>query len=389
MKFLFIGNLLDYDKKRIVSGRSIPQNQSLNFQMNFIDGLIDNVGANNVEVVALPLFGSFLISKSSFYYNYSKYKYRNSFFYIPFFLNIPIIKWLFWVSFIIRKIKITQQGSYGEALNLILYSSENGFLFYPLIFQRKKNFTISIIITDLPYKLNCKLNKKDFHGLYFGIQKKLFSTFNKYILITEQINELIEKPIKDYVVIDGFILNKKQNSLDNDRPINTIIYAGTLDPKYGINDIITLSNMFDKGKIDFLIFGHTESKELLTMFNNSSTIKFMGFKNILELHEYYCLADGFIIPRPSNIDNNSYSNPSKIYEYLSFDKPVIINDLPSLPSDLRQVLIINDNKDDTVLGFFNILQDLIEGNSNQLDSRFEIYRLRNPKMQLRKYLDIL
>lgn len=389
MKYIFIGNLVDYNSKK-VEKRSFPQNQAKGFQLNFIDGLIDNVGSSNVKIIALPLFGSFLFSKSDFFYSKKGLEYRDTKFVTPTFINLPVVKNLFWLVFIIQNFKMLSQKSKTEEINVILYSSENGFLAYPLFLKKFTNLKLTIIITDLPDYLNDTLTESKSANIRLNLYKKLLNKFHKFILITDQINELLEERNFDYTVIDGFyvpqaviVRSKKQHQN------KIIVYAGTLDIKYGINELLKVAEMTTDIKVEFWVFGFTDSKDLIHRMEGIKNIKFHGFRQQSELYEHYLSADAFIIPRPIGLNNNRYSNPSKLYEYLSFDKPIIINNLPSLQPDLKKILLINSNVDDPVMGFIDLIIAFHESGFKKHQNHNNILKKRMPYQQVQNYLKSL
>jgi glycosyltransferase involved in cell wall biosynthesis len=244
-----------------------------------------------------------------------------------------------------------------------------------------------MIITDLPRIVNIKMKYSNKRGLRFNLYQRLYSNFNKYVYITQEINKFTSQSQKDYVVIDGFINTPSNKPLSIDIGKKTILYAGTLDLIYGISNIIEVAKLLHDENIEFLIFGYTKAEELISEMNNLSNLKFHGFSELTELKSYYENTDAFIIPRPLDLANNNYSNPSKLYEYLSYNKPIIINDLPSIPEDIKSILLINKNKEKPVIGFYEIIKNLLAGNVNQKDSSDVIYK-RTPSNQIKRYLDL-
>jgi hypothetical protein len=386
MKYLFVGNLVDYDNAKL-GGRSIPQNQALNFQLNFIDGLLANTKSEDVEIIALPLFGSFLFTKSKLIYKRSYDYYKKTRVHRPSFVNLPIIKLFFWLIFVLKIVRKTFRSNKDETLNVIFYSFENGFILYPLLLRYNENLALSMIITDLPRIINSKMKYSNQRGLRFNLYQRLYDNFNKYVYITQEINKFTSQSQNDYVVIDGFINtpNIKPHSIDSGT--KTILYAGTLDLTYGISTIIDVAKLLHDENVEFLIFGYTKSKELISEMNNLPNVKFHGFYELAELKSYYENTDAFIIPRPLDLENNSYSNPSKLYEYLTYNKPIIINNLPSIPADLKSILLINKNNEDPVIGFYEIIKDLLEGKIKQKEA-YDIINKRKPSNQIQRYLDL-
>jgi glycosyltransferase involved in cell wall biosynthesis len=247
-----------------------------------------------------------------------------------------------------------------------------------------------MIITDLPYYVNSKLKESSNSDFIFAAYQKLFIMFNKYVLITEEINTFLSKSREEYIVIDGFITLQDNKRLSaKNRNTKTVIYAGTLDLDYGVRDLIELARMSYELNIEFLVFGYTNSDKLKLELSENPNLKYHGFLEKSELIRYYENADAFIIPRPLGLDNNQYSNPSKLYEYLSYNKPVIVNDLPSIPSDLKDILLVNKNRVHPVLGFYQIINDLLSNNLFSKQEHIDILKKRQASYQLKRYVELL
>jgi hypothetical protein len=388
MKYIFVGNIIDYDSNNI-GGRSIPQNQALNYQKNFILGLIANLNPKDVNIVGLPLFGSFMVSESSLYYKQTEDYFEDVKMFRPFFINLPILKWFYWFVFIRRLINRIIKLNPNETLNVIFYSFENGFLFYPLLLRKINEIILSIIITDIPDYINSRIERPLKQGLIYNSYRSLFCRFDKYVYITQEINDFLNKPSSDYVVIDGYIdsIIKSRNLSTRSRK-KSIVYAGTLDRKYGIDIIIELSKLLVNERVEFLIFGYTKSEYLLAEFDKLPNLTFYGYLELTILKKYYENADAFIIPRPLGLVNNKYSNPSKLYEYLSYCKSVFLNDLPSIPSNLKSILKINKNKEFPVKGFYEIILDFLHGASNMPTNNVSLDDWM-PSNQVKRYIKIL
>lgn len=388
MRYLFIGNMDELSKEYRLNKRSIPQNQMTRFQMSFLDGLIDNVGNHNVEAVSLPLFGSFLISNSKFLSKKKNLNHRGINLSSPFFINLPLLKNVFWSYFILKKIRLIRKNY--EVVNIIFCSITNNSLIYPLMFRKKNNIIFTVIIVDLPKHVNASLYFHNFRNFRLNFFKRSVNRFDKFIFITDQINQLLNKDEDQFIVIDGFITPQVVD-IPNKELLSKkiIIYAGTLDVSYGIMDLLKVAKNTIGLSVEFWIFGYTDSKILLGLMEDYSNIKYYGYLDKLDLYSYYRFADAFIIPRPIGLYNNEYSNPSKLYEYLSFKKPVIINDLPSIPEDLKSVLLINENFSDSILGMTNLVVYVLEEKAIQAKDYQVILNKRSPFEQLKKYINIL
>lgn len=331
MKSLFFGFLeAIQDQEQILSySRKGLQNQSSNYQYNFIKGLEAYKDVKESEVYALPSFGSFLISYKKLIIHKKEWVYEKSAYHSPSFLNLPLIKQVFWLASVLNYLLNLDKR---DKRFLIHFYSIHPVWFLVNYFLKIKNFDQRIlIIPDLPNWVLSSIEKTNLiSNLKMKLFKKLLSSFNGYVVVNENIAKRLS--LKKYTVIDGFVnektlkQTKKSVNLKYSNSMNKeiiFLYAGNMGMEFGINDLVK-AFLESKQNIKLYLFGDIRDKNLINIINNSNKISFFGYISKEKLEHYYNITDAFIIPRNPMLFVNKYSHPSKVYEYLTYFKPVLM-----------------------------------------------------------------
>ena len=131
---------------------------------------------------------------------------------------------------------------------------------------------------------------------------------------------------KDFELVRKFGINKDDQ---------VILFAGTLYNFSGLDVLIRflIDNHPARKNIKFIIAGHGEQmtllREMIEENNLSETVILTGFISYPELPKYINLADVCINPFATNKITDIIF-PSKLYQYMACEKPVIATRLPGL-----------------------------------------------------------
>ena len=219
---------------------------------------------------------------------------------------------------------------------------KTGFL-YDLINQ----FLYSVVFNKISV---LSFAMKDFLIDRYSIKEnKIYVVYNGYDDLTKSLNHYDESPV-----------SKKLNSSTN---ICTIGYFGSLYEWQGIVDLLKSIKLIYEKKIDFIkceIYGDGPLRDFLVRFiydNKLDNIIF--YKGEINKHEIqYCLKniDALIIPRPSSLATETIV-PLKIFDYISYTKPIIMSNVGGLTEILNndECLIFEpgniDDLSKTLIGF--------------------------------------
>jgi len=269
--------------------------------------------------------------------------------YIPF-INIPLLKdvIIFFYSFFRIVIwrfsnqKNTNKIIVCDVLKLGISVSAN-------LACRLTGIKILAIVTDLPglMVVNSTNTKPLKLKIYNEITSKILSNFDGYVLLTEEMNEIVNPRRKPYMIMEGLVnidLKLSDNSLENKQSERILIYAGGLFEKYGIKKLIDSFRLIGGEDLRLHIYGSGEMvKDMAAYMEIDSRIAYKGNVPNQIVVDKLQTATLLINPRPSNEELSKYSFPSKNMEYMASGTPLITTLLPGMPQDYFPfVYLFND-----------------------------------------------
>lgn len=214
------------------------------------------------------------------------------------------------------------------------------------------------IVTDVP---SCKAVNPDslkgikglFRKIVAGTNQKIIYSFDAYILLTEQMNELVNLKNRPNIVLEGHSDKKmviKENNLSSKYDKKVILYAGSLKKIYGIGKFTEAFKQADIPDSELHIYGDGDFKsELIEICKTDARIKYLGVK----LNDYIVneelKATLLVNPRPTQEDYTKYSFPSKNMEYMASGTPLMTTKLPGMPPEyFPHVFLIEDESVDGI-----------------------------------------
>ena len=223
-------------------------------------------------------------------------------------------------------------------------------------------YSLTIVLTDkvnLSSKkpINLFLRKLNQSLIFF-----LLKSFQSSISLSRGLSD-IYLPNKPSLIVPGFIpselLSKNeynQSIMDEKRKIN-ITYSGALEQSYGILDFYKAFKLSSNNEIVLNVCG---SGALNAFFLEESKVNdhlsYYGFLDREELDSLYKKTDVFINPRKIDNELVFFSSPSKIFEYLCFNKPVYTTNLPTIEDPFSKLFYFFNG--DTVSDYVEFLDSL-------------------------------
>lgn len=259
------------------------------------------------------------------------------------FLNIPVLKqvglgfaFLFntlsWIFKNKGKEKyIIMDASYITAIPFVLFASKFG-----------KCKTSAIFCDIYEYMANVKdARDNDDVSLIRKIARKSttynYKKLDKFILLTEQMNSVVNTKNKPHIVIEGLVdINMKNtlNNLEDKTNYDVVMYAGALREQYGLKNLIEGFFNYKNDNARLWIFGdgdYVKQIEVATLKDNR--IKFFGTVTLDEIINNEIRATLLINPRPVGKEFTMYSFPSKNMEYMVSGTPILTTKLPGMPDE--------------------------------------------------------
>jgi len=109
----------------------------------------------------------------------------------------------------------------------------------------------------------------------------------------------------------------------NKAPRTVLMYSGTSSKWGGVGYLLeAYVKVCQHVEVELWISGAGDYSQFSKQYSHEPSIKFLGMLSEIELEDRYKQADIFINPRPELYDNDK-NFPSKLFDYLSYGKPVI------------------------------------------------------------------
>lgn len=394
---IWIGGVAEEERFKKLMSLGDNQVAANNMQLLYINGIEKNIN-KKISIIN----GQFLPSypKSPVFF-YKKKSYENST--DVAFLNLPILKQLFKALNIYKETKkiLLKTENLNKKCNIFVYSMTSSFMNASKLLKKnrklKNRIQIIQIVPDLPEYMN--FEKK---SIIFNVLKKI-DTFclykltrfvDKYILFSKYMASKLKIDEKKYLVIEGMVDNSKTEKSKNKRTNkNIIMYAGGINQKYGIYDLINAFKMAKKYNFELHLYGYCSNiKELEQLIGDDNSIKYYGMKPRNEILEREQEATILINPRKNTEEFAKYSFPSKTFEFLMSGVPVMMYKLDSIPTEYDEYIIYI--KANTIEEFSKELERVMSTNKKELikfgekAQKFIIER-KNNILQTKKILEFI
>ena len=213
-----------------------------------------------------------------------------------------------------------------DALNLSLVKAATKF-------AKKHDLEIIGVCTDNPNNISFV------SGSYNKKLLALANEFDKYVVLTEKINEVYNPNNKPYVRIDGVneeLTNLPAREIEGDY----IYFGGSLMRRYGVYNVIQAFKELNRKNLKLVICGHHVNKDELELaIKDNEDIIYLGavsYEENASLERYSLVS---INPRPIDPSLDEYSIPSKSLEALANGTVNITVDNKLLKEKYKDVII--------------------------------------------------
>ncbi len=362
------------------------QQQGQKYNQLLIEGLAKN-GAEVVSVSTRPINRA--ITRQKYFKGEKECWNGIDYHYIPFF-NMKLLRELsvfFGVFFKILFFKSKKKDTVivCDALNV---SASLGTVPAAAI----RGFKTVGIVTDVPghWALSKKVTLNQKINLF------IMQRFGSYLLLTEQMNEIVNPKKRPYIVLEGhadLAMQNVENSLEGKADKKICLYAGSLRRIYGIENLVRGFLKANVENTELHIYGSGDfEKELIELTKEHENVKYLGIAPNSEIVAAEVRATLLVNPRPIGEDYTKYSFPSKNMEYMASGTPVLTTKLPGMPKDhLPHVYLIEDESAD---GIAEMLGELLTKSPEELyqkgkDAKEFILREKSNMSQAKKLLGMI
>jgi len=330
-------------------------------------------------------------------WNLSSEKVSNvSFNYVPQ-INIPFLRDIvsfvysfFWILKWFRLNKGKKKVIICDTLKFSLSSSA-------ILASKLSKEIVVGIVTDLPDLLVGSNKKRSFkYKIYKRVSYFTMFNFNKYIILTAQMNEIVNPNSKPFLIMEGLVdinMKNKINSLKEKDLKRILLYAGGLYEEYGIKTLLEAFMKLKGDNICLHIFGPGEMEnEMPKYMKLDKRIVYKGIVPNSEVIDYELQATLLINPRLTKNDFTKFSFPSKNMEYMASGTPTVTTKLPGMPLEYYRYVYLFE--DESVEGMANTLKELMVLSDNELfafgrNAQQFVLKNKSNLIQSKRILDFL
>ncbi len=261
----------------------------------------------------------------------------------------------------------------------------------------KLSFTKNItIVTDLPYNVMPSWSETEsfFSMLYHKLTRFMLYRFDGYILLTEQMNSVVNPKKRPYLIMEGLVditMENSVNSLNQKSTDKILIYAGGLYEKYGVKTLIDAFLETKGANYRLHLYGNGDQvKHMPAYMEKDPRIVYKGVVPNQQVVSDQLVATLLVNPRPSTEEFTKYSFPSKNMEYMVSGTPMLTNILPGMPKEYFEYVFLN--KEETVAGMATSLSSILCKTAEELHSFGQtaqkfVLKEKNNKKQAARILD--
>lgn len=225
-----------------------------------------------------------------------------------------------------------------------------------------KRFHIPVIgiVTDFPGML-----RRKGRAAQKGIER--MRNFDGFVLLTEQMNEIVNPQNRPYIVMEGLCADQLPQAYTGEKE-KTLIYAGSLWEKdAGIEYFVEGFLKANIPEYELHLYG---TGKLLPWIEEISkehpSVKYMGCVSNSEMVELQRKAALLVNPKPSQEEFCKYSFPSKTIEYMASGTPVLMTRLVGAPKEYFDYVYTIE--DETPEGVCTVLKTVLSQDSERLSA---------------------
>ena len=245
------------------------------------------------------------------------------------------------------------------------------------------------IVTDLPDMLSGSRFSKNFANF-------VIRHCTNYVLLTEAMNEYLNKSGKPYVILEGhadITMAEKEPAMEKKTAPRVCFYAGGVSKRYGLGNLVEGFRKADLSNAQLHIYGPGDYvKELQQIAGEDNRIFYGGMLLNSQIVEKEQEATLLVNPRPTGEEYVKYSFPSKTMEYMASGTPVLTTVLPGMPKEYHPYVYLLE--DETAEGITEKLMEVLENSDEELfrkgsEARRFVLEQKNNVIQARKILEML
>ncbi len=259
------------------------------------------------------------------------------------------------------------------------------------------------IIPDLPQDVNT-------HGsfvsrvisiirrLYFKTTEEYFYEFDSFVLLTDQMKEVVNCSPDKYIVSEGIYEEQVTKRIKHQENSDFFIlfYGGMLYEKFGIMNLVNAFHSIPNKKMILQLCGYGDCVDRVVELSKiDSRIQYLGYIDRDKVLELQSKASLLINPRiPDGNPFTKYSFPSKTMEYFASGTPTLMYRLDGIPREYYDYCYSLDAEHTDIN---NLANKIIEISNIDINDRIDlaqrarsfVLEKKNPQVAARMICDLL
>ncbi|MCL6275544.1 glycosyltransferase [Muricauda sp. 2012CJ35-5] len=225
---------------------------------------------------------------------------------------------------------------------------------------------IITIVTDLPGMMVSESSGQV--GLA-NIPKRL-TWFDGYVILTDQMNSVVNSKSKPYLVMEGLVdvaMEGSKNTLENKYTDKIVMYAGGLYEKYGVKKLIDAFKLLEDPSYQLHLYGLGPMVDTMSEYIGADTrITYKGVVPNPVVVSEQLKVTLLVNPRPSAEEFTKYSFPSKNVEYMVSGTPMATTKLQGMPKEYHKYVYLFE--EETTVGMYETFNRILSQNPPDLHS---------------------
>lgn len=294
--------------------------------------------------------------------------------------------------------ELCHQLSIAKNPLVLIYSAHLPFLIAAVALKfRYPKARVTVFVADLPcFMGGGSLLSQILLSVDSLLCRYLVRTLDAFIVVTIGIRDTLRLPTERTILVEGIVSGRAQHPKVVTEPCFTnqrvFLYAGTIDTRYGILELLEAFSRCKHKDIRLWICGDGTAREsVATAARLDPRVKYFGLLNHRDAVTLQGRATVLVNPRCPGKRFTQYSFPSKTIEYLALGKPVIMHRLPGVPLEYYEYIL--SPKTTGVRGLCSAISDAAEMPLEELarigaKAREFILQKKTPRFQVKRIIDL-
>lgn len=286
--------------------------------------------------------------------------------------------------------------NYQEPITFIIYSINIPVLMATIRYRNKMSpeSKIILIVPDLlEYSLEESLASK-IKTAIIGDMRKFYEEVDGFVFLTEAMNERV-RTRHPYCIVEGIYNQEEHRTVDKSNDgLKRIFYSGMLYEKFGVKTLVDAFMMTSDKDYRLQLCGVGDLEEYIKKAaRKDSRIEYLGLLSRERALQMQSEATLLVNPRTPEGEFTKYSFPSKNIEYLASGTPVLLYELPGIPTEYYEYCYCLTAEETDVVSLYNKIEEVIHLPDEELrlkaaEAAQFVRTMKNARKQTEKIVEL-